>query len=190
VPPGADGGPDGGPAAGVPIGIDGSMHDGVAFWGKNNLTTPASQTVGIHIADGRQAKGGGVCDAGVPYATFDSGADIINNPAECGVDFTVSRTFTTTWQPFRVTWAQFGKNQTYGGMAYPSVDTKNLFYLHFQINNPSDQGASKGPTAPDPPFDVSIAYITWYDGLREGRSDYIGASAFLRPFTTALTAGR
>jgi hypothetical protein len=164
VPPGAPLQADGGQVPGVPVSFDGSAHNGIGFWAKSNITSPATQLVGIHLADNREAAGGGVCDASVPYMVFDGGADIIKNPVECGVDFVKTETFTNTWKFFFVTWADFGKSQNYsGGTVYNMPDTKNLFYLHFQVNNPGYAGM--GPIAPEPPFSISIAYVTWYDGM-------------------------
>jgi hypothetical protein len=151
-------------ALGIPVPYDGSAHKGIAFWGKSNL---GDQPIGVHLADNREAAGGGVRDASVPYTTFDDaggGADIVKNPVECGVDFVDSNvTLTSSWKYYSVTWAAFGKSQTYsGGAVYSMPDTKNLFYLHFQANNKGYHGS--GAVAPEPPFSVSIAYVTWYDG--------------------------
>jgi hypothetical protein len=146
---------------GVPVAFDGSAHAGIAFWGISNMG--ASQRVGVHLADSREAAGGGVCDPSDPSMIFDGGADLVKNPTECGVDFVATATFTGAWTYFPIPFADFGSSQTYsGGPVYPSVDAKHLFYLHFQVNNPGY--ADKGPIAPEPPWSVSIAYVTWYDG--------------------------
>jgi len=166
--PSPDAGGDGGGVLGVPTAFDGSAHNGIAFWGRSNLPSTAAamgnQVVGIHLADQRQAAGGTVCDAGDPYTVFDGGADINKNPTECGVDFVKNQTFTPAWTYFHITWAQFGKSQNYsGGTIYPSVDQAHLFYLHFQVNNPGYAGM--GPIAPEPLWSISVAYVTWYDGM-------------------------
>jgi len=160
VPPDASAGPDGGYALGVPGPFDGSAHSGIAFYGKSNNGMP--QSVGIHLADNREGAGGNICDAALPFTIFDGGADIDKNPAECGADFLKSEPFTTSWQYFHITWVNFGGTQTYSGTTYMKVDPTKLYYLHFQVNNIAYKGM--GPVAPEAPWDISIAYVTWYDG--------------------------
>jgi hypothetical protein len=151
--------PDGAFVLGTPVPFDGSAHNGIAFYAKSNM---GAQQIGVHLADAREAAGGNVCDASLPYTVFDGGADINKNPLECGADFLKNVNLTTSWQYFHITWKNFGATQTYSGTTYPSVDATKLFYLHFQVNNGAYKGM--GPVTPEMAWDISVAYVTWYDG--------------------------
>lgn len=144
---------DAAPVLGVPGPFDASAHKGIAFYGKSNGT--ASVPVGLHFSDMREAAAGGLCDASV----------YVNNPVECGDDYFKNYTFTTAWQNFFVKFKDPTlKTQNYSGMmlAPGGLDTTKLYQVHFQVNNAAFKGA--GPTDAAPGFDISVAYITWYDG--------------------------
>jgi hypothetical protein len=144
---------DAAPVLGTPGPYDASGHKGMTFYGKSNGSGPV--VVGIHFSDARNAAAGGECDASV----------YLNSPVECGDDYFKNYTFAPTWGNFVVKFADMAlKTQDYSGMHLPpgALDTTKLYQVHFQVNN----GAFKGTGATDaaPGFDISVAYVTWYDG--------------------------
>jgi hypothetical protein len=153
-PPG-DAGPDAAAALGVPSSFDGSSHTGISFYGISN--TGKSQAVGIHFSDQREAAAAGLCNADAGYTVYDGGADTINNPSECSDDFVKSVNFTATWTNFTVKFSSTIQGFS-DGTPLAALDPKT-----FQVNNPGYAG--KGPIAAEPAWDISVAYITWYDGL-------------------------
>ncbi len=155
IPPGTDmsDAADAAPALGVPGPYDASAHKGITFYGKSNGA--ASLAVGLHFSDAREAAAAGECDATV----------YLNGPLECGDDYFKNYTFTTSWQNFTVKFADpLLKTQNYTTMdlAPGKLDTTHLYQVHFQVNNAAYAG--KGATDAGPAFDISVAYITWYDG--------------------------
>jgi hypothetical protein len=146
-------------APGVPTAFDASRHLGIGFYGRSNSL--ASQTVGVHFTDIREAVVGGICDADAAFTVFDGGADTINGPTECSDDFLKNVTFTPDWAFFTVTFASARQGFT-DGDPLAAIDPSKLVEIHFQVNNPGYLGT--GPIAPEPAWDISVAYITWYDG--------------------------
>ncbi|MGD0043681.1 MAG: O-antigen ligase family protein, partial [Isosphaeraceae bacterium] len=109
----------------------------------------------------RGAVVGGICDADAAFTVFDGGADTINGPTECSDDFLKNVTFTPDWAFFTVTFASARQGFT-DGDPLAAIDPSKLVEIHFQVNNPGYLGT--GPIAPEPAWDISVAYITWYDG--------------------------
>jgi hypothetical protein len=145
---------DAAPALGTPSAFDAGDHKGIAFWAKSN--TGALQQVGVHFSDMRQAAAGGECDASVYF----------NSPVECGDDYFKNVPITASWAQYHVLFADplvHTQNYTLMGLHAGGLDTHHLYQTHFQINNGSFAGM--GAVAPLPAFDISVAYITFYDGI-------------------------
>jgi hypothetical protein len=159
TPPNDDAGPDAAAALGVPVSFDASMHTGISFFGISN--TGKNQSVGVHFSDKREAAAGGICNADAAYTVFDGGADTVNSPSECSDDFLKAVTFTSTWTNYTVKFAATAQGFS-DGMPLTALDPTTLYQVHFQVNNPGYAG--KGPITPEPAWDISVSYITWYDG--------------------------
>jgi hypothetical protein len=161
TPPSDSDAADASPALGVPIAFDASMHQGINFYGMSG--TGKNQAASVHFSDSREAAAAGMCNSDAAYVVYDGGADTVNNPTECGDDFFKTVTFTPTWTSFTVKFSSTA-TQGYSGMVLTpkTLDTTKLYQIHFQVNNPGYAG--KGPIAPEPAWDIRVAYITWYDG--------------------------
>jgi hypothetical protein len=161
VPPMTDDAGDGAAALGVPVAYNASAHKGISFYGITNTGT--SQSVGIHFSDKREAAAGGICNVDAAFVVFDGGADTVTNASECSDDFVKTVTFMPTWQNFTVKFSATAQGFM-DGMPLTALDPTSLYQVHFQINNPGYGAKGAGPIAPEPPWDISVAYITFYDG--------------------------
>jgi hypothetical protein len=156
---GASDAADAGPALGVPVAFDASAHSGIGFYGRSS--TGASQIVGVHFSDKREAVAGGLCDADASFTIYEGGADTNNSPTECNDDFLKNVSFTQDWSFFIVKFAD-ARQGFADGYPLAALDPTTLFQVHFQVNNHDYAGS--GPVAPEPAWDISVATITWYDG--------------------------
>lgn len=115
-PPGADG-------MGTKVTYDASKYKGVAFWAKSNtaMTTP----VRVSFKDKDTAPEGGMCDK-----SMSSGAEACND------DFGKAVMFTSTWQPFTITFAEL--RQGAWGKAFPAFLAQSVYSIQFQVSQGLD----------------------------------------------------
>jgi hypothetical protein len=116
-------GPKGADGMGTKMTYDASKYKGVAFWAKSNsaMTVP----VRVSFKDKDTAPEGGLCDK-----SMSSGAEACND------DFGKALMFSSTWQPFNVTFAEL--RQGAWGKAFPSFMAQNVYSIQFQVSQGLD----------------------------------------------------
>jgi hypothetical protein len=134
--------PDAG-STGIPQPYDGSMHKGVSFWAKSNLT--GNVKVNVQFSEKRTSPWGGMCD---PCATSGTKA--------CSDDFLIGELFTPKWQLFTIEFSKLAtQNWTKQNLKAGTYDSSTMFFMHFQFS--TNAGTALAP------FDVSVACIQWVD---------------------------